>query len=133
MTPIVYFAAYRKGGDHPKRGETITYNTVISNKGNGLSSESGIFKSPIPGFYFFTFAGETAMEKKVNRIDVYYNSVRSIDIGETNDNATYGTLSASWQFKLVKHDTVKIKVRSGMLYANVFSPFFTEYLIEETT
>ena len=129
-TPSVYFATYKKGGGNPKKEEIITYTTVISNKGNGLSSESGIFKAPLPGFYFFTFSGETLKSAKHTMIKVYHNS-KTISFGDQTDEDHFGTLSASWQFKLAKHDTVKIKVSAGTFWAE--NLYFTGYLIEETT
>jgi len=130
-TPSVYFAAYKKNDGDPKTGETITYNKVISNKANGLNAGSGVFTAPVPGFYFFTFSGETVSAEKHTHINVYHNSVNSINFGENNDNASHGTVSASWQFKLAKDDTVKIKVsEGGKFYAR--NIYFTGYLIEKT-
>merc|ERR1712008_219163 len=111
-THSVYFAAYKHSDSNPEKGETITYDKVISNKGNGLNPGSGIFKAPVPGFYFFTFFGETLRtEKTVTSIYIHHNSPK-FSFGERNgDENSFGTVSGSWQFKLEKYDTVKITVK----------------------
>ena len=106
---------------------------MISNKGNGLDSESGIFKAPVPGFYFITFLGESlSAEKGTTSIYFYKDSnTSSFSFGERNENEkSFATLSGNIQFKLEKYDTVKIKVKAGKLHQGLV--YFSGYLIEET-
>ena len=83
--PSVYFSAwYSSNSVYPKKGETLIFNRMISNKGNGLNVESGVFKAPVAGFYFFTFTGETLRAESNVKVEVYQNSGRISSIGEDN-------------------------------------------------
>ena len=108
----VIFSAVRNEGNIAK-GTIITYNQLVTNVGNGMNINTGRFKAPLPGIYYFSFSGRTDTSSHYIYIDIWKNDVEQFDILDSNDSGNYNTfelLSYAWTMVLKENDEVHLRV-----------------------
>ena len=117
---MVVFSTYRKSTVWYKSGEYINgFDGFLSNYGNTFDLASGIFTTPKPGMYEFSFAFRHTNIHGPARMQVWKNDVNELEFfsySETNDD----TLSATWVMTLQKSDTVRLKADGGDENGNTF-------------
>lgn len=129
--PSIYFDAYRSRNFHSQK--TIKYGDfgrlsydgmTINSPHSGMDIDTGIFRAPIAGVYYFSFHGTKFEEKTVN-VCIHHNSnimARAHDCGDNEATVTVSSL-----LSLSEGDTVEVLI-SGHLNSsypdyNTFSHF----------
>ena len=119
--------------------DTIIYNNVISNKGNGLSPETGVFQAPISGTYSFSFTGAFISNKfkTSNALRVRKNGQRDhrhfYNISpNTTEYQSRSTTSVKWFMALKIYDEIQIEIADGTIQITCDAPAsFSGVLMEE--
>ena len=119
--------------------DTIIYNNVISNKGNGLDPEPGVFQAPISGTYSFSFTGAFISNKfkNSNALRVRKNGQRDnrrfFNISpDTTRYQSRSTTSIKWFMALKIHDEIQIEIADGTIQITCGAPAsFSGVLMEE--
>ena len=119
--------------------DTIIYNNVISNKGNGLSPESGVFQAPISGTYSFSFTGAFISNKfnTSNALRVRKNGQRDNRLfynisPDTTEYQSRYTTSVKWFMALKIYDEIQIEIAEGTIQITCDAPAsFSGMLMEE--
>ena len=124
--------------------DTIIYNNVISNKGNGLSPESGVFQAPMSGTYSFSFTGEFTSNKfnTSNALRVRKNGQRDNGvfhyispeflIPQDFSKESRSTASIKWFMALKIYDEIQIEIADGTMEITCGAPAsFSGVLMEE--
>ena len=125
----VFFAAYKTSPGNFD-GE-ITYDIADINEGAGFDKNSGTFRAPEGGTYFFTFSGSTGMEKDLTRVYVYKDGSLHHDIYEGNLVDTGNNFNSIWMMKLSQGEEVYLEVIRGKLFADSEDPvIFTGNLLK---
>ena len=125
----IVFAAYKtSGGDF---SGTITYDDVDINEGAGFNKQTGKFRAPEGGTYFFTFSGETGYPKSWTYVCVYKDGSLHHDIYDGNTADWGNNINGSWMFSLSKGEEIHLEVTFGKLRANSNHPvIFTGNLLK---
>ena len=94
-----------------------------------MDLQSGKFKAPISGFYFFSFSG-MAYDKDsylFTQVKIYKNGETYTFLEDYNGKKGDGvdgydyqsrTIASSWSSKLVKGDTINLQVSNGQSYVD---------------
>ena len=107
--------------------QTVVFDHVITNNGNGYSSHSGLFTAPRDGTYYFTnsfLSGSGSVHLQMMR------NAEVIGSGAGHpDNGSSGSMSATVNLK--KGDAVKIRHWKGISTQVVHAPFsmFTGFIL----
>ena len=110
------FSARRRLG-HANTNETITYNDVSINIGEGMNGSTGTFTVPVSGLYAFSFSALTAEADPSTDIEVYQNDEDQFRIVDHNKNEqkNMSNIGYSWYMRLEQNDKVYLKVISNVL------------------
>ncbi|XP_033114580.1 complement C1q tumor necrosis factor-related protein 4-like [Anneissia japonica] len=85
----------------------VTYQEALSNVGNCIDSNTGIFTAPYTGLYYFTF---TAVTRGVSTFEISRNSEAVLSM---TDGADFDSLSGSIILELTKGDKVYLEYAAG--------------------
>ncbi|CAC5395885.1 unnamed protein product [Mytilus coruscus] len=116
----VAFSAYRSSSQTLSyQGETVIFDGVWTNVGNGYEPSTGIFKAPHPGLYHLT---AVVCSNKGRNLDVYiyHNNLWKSRRYLSGDGYKFGTFDVV--FNLEKGDTVHIS--SGQTQTIYYSSQF---------
>ena len=108
---VVVFSAYRKSTYNYKGGEYINgFDGFLSDYGNTFDLASGIFTTPKPGMYEFSFSVRHVFAGHA-RMQVWKNDVNELEFYSSSPTAGSNddTLTATWVLTLQKSDTVRLK------------------------
>merc|ERR1712183_325971 len=86
--------------------QVLIYDTVVTNEGSGYSQQTGVFTSPIDGFYLFQIHAVSDGTDKFH-LQLVLNDRELIDVNKFSGEA-YGGHSNSIIVRLTKHDHVKV-------------------------
>ena len=119
--------------------DTIIYNNVLSNQGNGLDAEAGVFNAPKSGTYSFSFTGTFTSNKLItsNGLRVRKNGQRDnrVFYNISPDNRSpfsASTTSIKWFMALKLHDEIQIEITNGKIRTTCGVPAsFSGVLMEE--
>ena len=123
-TPVI-FAAVRKSAlgeyNHVKPGADITFTEMVTNIGNGMDPETGVFKAPVTGVYEFSISAESNIEDPTTSINVFKNDeyeFRITDLNQSNQK-NHVNIAYTWCLELVQDETVKLAMsNSNGLFVN---------------
>ena len=125
----IVFAA-RKTSGYVFDGE-ITYDIVDINEGAGFDQQTGKFRAPEGGTYFFTFSGETGSPKSETRVRVYKDGSLHHVIADENEAAFGNNINGSWMTSLSKGEEIYLSITRGKLWASSTNPvIFTGNLLK---
>eukprot|EP00105_Crassostrea_gigas_P039683 XP_019923831.1 PREDICTED: EMILIN-2 isoform X2 [Crassostrea gigas] len=105
-------------------GQTVKYNTVLTNDGNGYDDRTGVFTCPVAGTYMFVVdslsKATTLLHLNVNGITVGRLYVSYVHGGDT-----YVQMSRTVIVKLKSEDHVKVEnvVNNGYIRHFMYSGF----------
>ncbi len=113
----VYFAAAHR--EHPITPfETINYQEVIVNIGNGIDGETGVFTAPVDGSYQFSFYAVITADSNGGYVSmwVYKNGEHNLHFTQaTEASQAFNQLSPTWQMLLKKGDQIHLKLHKGVI------------------
>ena len=113
----IFFAAYKKPSTAGSVDGEITYDIADINEGAGFDQQSGKFRAPEGGTYFFTFSGVTGKPKSSTYVCVYKDGSVHHFISDPNASDNYNNINSSWMMVLSKGSEVYLSVLYGKLYA----------------
>ena len=126
----IFFAARKTSPGGSFDGE-ITYDIVDINEGAGFDQQTGKFRAPEGGTYFFTFSGLTSNSKSSTYVRVYKDGSLHHVIYDGNDADTGNNINGSWMFSLSKGEEIHLEVTRGKLWASSDLPvIFTGNLLK---
>ena len=108
---IVFSAYIRNTTKYYDSGDYINgFDEFLANYGSSLDLASGIFTTPQPGIYEFSFAMFHSWKSDA-RIQVWKNDVQELTFWSyaNSDSGNDDTLSATWLMTLQKSDRIKLK------------------------
>ena len=113
----VIFAAVRKSGDI-KKGQTITYDTMIANYGDTMDGENGLFTAKKSGLYMFTFSTVTSGTEGRVKINILVNGANKFVIDDAENGSGEGlkgqrNISYSWMLVMAQDDTISMNIYNG--------------------
>ena len=112
-------------------GAITSYDIVDINEGAGFDQQSGKFRAPEGGTYFFTFSGVTGSDEKSTGVRVYKDGSQHHFISDPNASDNYNNINSSWMSSLSKGEEVHLEVLLGKLFANSNTPvIFTGNLLK---
>ena len=106
---------------------------------SNLSNEIESLKSKLTG----NMLEDMEIRDQIHNLEMKKNGVRVLGDGTPKNGAHnkpviflhpkdfFGTLSGSWQYKLAKYDTIRLKVGAGKFVST--NLYFTGFLIEQTS
>ena len=88
-------------------GQTVIYDEVLTNEGNGYDDRTGVFKCPLAGTYIFVV---DALSPRATWLRLYLNKsiVVSLHIQTIHGSGTYLQISRTVILTLKKGDHVKV-------------------------
>ena len=119
------FTAMKTSGGWMQAGEVKGFDKSIVNIGHNFDLSTGIFKTPIDGYYSFSFTG-------------YIHSSSILNIRKNGQNTiakTYGSpdASISWSMRLSKNDEINLYVSvsggNGIYSSNTYNTVFSGLFI----
>ena len=106
--PIAFYAQM-ENDKYPSNYETIIFDHVQTNEGQGYDQNSGIFTAPNPGVYFFTWT----IYSEGNGVTKFYimsnSDLWDITYSDTKGTDNYDSDSGSMVVRLNTHDRVFIR------------------------
>jgi hypothetical protein len=105
----------------------IPFELTRTNVGNAMNASTGVFTTPRPGKYFFTFSGinygsYAAVELQLN----------GVQIGAGYSNEMHNTFSHHVTLQLSKGDQIRLVLIVGTVYDDIRSyTSFVGLLVEE--
>ena len=126
----IVFAARKTSGDNFD-GEITDYDIVDINEGAGFDQQSGKFRAPEGGTYFFTFSGMSWRSKSWTYVRVYKDGSLHHIIADGNAADWGHNINGSWMTSLSKGEEIHLEVTAGKLYASSNYPvIFTGNLLK---
>ena len=118
------FSVVRKGNasreNYVNPGDDITFDDTMTNIGNGMDPESGVFTAPISGIYSFSlsaiqqFTSSISWNNQVGIIQVLRDGELEFYIEELNQyditNYDWEGLNHSWMMSLVEKEKVHLRM-----------------------
>ena len=105
-------------------GQTVIYDEVLTNEGNGYDDRMGVFTCPVVGTYIFAV---DALSPNLVWLHLYLNKtmVASLHVHEHDNNDSYLQISRTVVLTLKRGDHVKVNDVSytGAVYHNGNSGF----------
>ena len=106
-------------------GQTVIYDEVLTNEGNGYDDRTGVFTCPVAGNYIFVV---DALSPRPVWLDLYLNKamVASLHISANHASGTYLQISRTVILTLKKGDHVKVvnnPTHTGTVYHGGYSGF----------
>ena len=88
-------------------GQTVIYDEVLTNEGNGYDDRTGVFTCPLAGTYIFVV---DSLSPRASWLHLYLNkiSVASLHIQSFHKSGTYHQISRTVILTLKKGDHVKV-------------------------
>ncbi|XP_052679525.1 complement C1q-like protein 3 [Crassostrea angulata] len=126
QTKGVSFSVYVKAKDlELGDGQTLIYNGVLTNDGNGYDDRTGVFTCPLAGTYIFVV---DSLSRKPAWFQLYHNktAVASLHISGYHPSNTYLQISRTVILRLRKGDHVKVvnvNTKSGTAHRDSYSGF----------
>jgi len=100
--------------------QVLIFDKVVSNEGQSYNSQTGIFTSPLDGFYEFQVHA-LSYDDHTFYLELQHNGSRVISVNKNGDEY-YGGVSNSVIVKLGKHDQVKVVCWTTTTYvANLYN------------
>jgi len=130
VEPNIVFSAIRSTSTHLSRREVLVYDKVVTNEGSCYSHRTGIFTSPLDGFYHFEIHAFSYKGSYV-RLELQHNSGRVISVIVDDRTDRHGA-SNSVTIKLSRRDQVKVVCySSAKIYSSVieFPNTFSGHLL----
>ena len=97
---------------HPD--DDITFDEAVTNIGNGMDADSGVFTAPVSGIYTFSFAAKvTTMPPALATIQVLKGGKVEFYFGEFNHRQPildFEGIIHSWMMSLVQNEEVHLKM-----------------------
>jgi len=127
------FFYVQKNTSFTKENSIVPFEIALDNVGNAMNLASGIFISPKPGTYYFSF---TAIRKNnpATRLTIFLR-VNGVAIAQASASDHHGSLLATMTctLKLKQGDTVDLFKTTGYLYEDSKGSHthFTGFLLEE--
>lgn len=106
--PIAFYAALTKHITL-SGSQTVTYDKVYTNYGNGYDHKSGNFKAPVNGLYFFS---ATQLSQKGSLHLALMKNNNRLGIGYSDERIDTGSMSGT--VELNKGDIVTIQHHPGI-------------------
>ena len=120
------FSAVRKGNaslsddeNSVNPGEDITFDDIVTNIGNGMDPESGVFTAPVSGIYSFSLSAiqEFTSSEQLGIVQVLRDGEVEFYIEELNQyditSFDWEGLNHSWMMSLVQNEKVQLKMEEG--------------------
>jgi len=128
----VIFSAYVSSSVSVSHGNVLVFDKLRTSLGGGYSTSTGIFTSPVAGYYMFEI-NNMGQQDKMASFFIYHNNNR-VGWAFADDSFDYNTGSASMVLLLQKGDTVKAIVADSPSYPEGRNPYgptnFSGYLID---
>ncbi|XP_055999606.1 complement C1q subcomponent subunit A-like [Ostrea edulis] len=121
----VSFSVYPKSKDLKLgKGQTVIYDGILTNDGNGYDDRTGIFTCPVAGTYMFVLDCLSPKPTTI-RIVMNNNAVGSVHIASANYGISWQQLSRTVILKARKGDHVKIVngENNGFMHRSHYSGF----------
>ena len=126
----ILFAARKTSGGHFD-GAITSYDIVDINEGAGFDQQTGKFRAPEGGTYFFTFSGRSGRPKSPTYVRVYKDGSQHHFIYDGNGAVFHNNINGSWMTSLSKGEEVHLSVTAGKLSASPNEPvIFTGNLLK---
>ena len=134
----VIFSVARKGHlNNPPLGQKITYTDVITNEGQGMDPNTGVFDVPVSGIYSFSFSALTENNGWNGNgigVKVFKNNGKQFTIHSNpqDPHQNYENLSFSWLMSLTKDDKIYLRMNGEGKTLHVKDQFpvvFNGYLL----
>merc|ERR1719239_645886 len=107
VEPDVFFTAiFTSGQKTLSANQVLIFDKIVTNVGNGYSSQTGVFTSPIDGYYFVELHIFEDGEHDFF-FDLQHNGSKVISVNK-NGNSGHGSASGSVTLKLRKNDQLKV-------------------------
>jgi len=122
VEPDVFFTAILSSlkGSERSVNQVLIFDKVVSNEGQSYNSQTGIFTSPLDGFYEFQVHA-LSYDDHTFYLELQHNGSRVISVNKNGDEY-YGGVSNSVIVKLGKHDQVKVVCWTTTTYvANLYN------------
>ena len=122
-TPVI-FSAVRKSAlgeyNHVQAGSDITFTEMVTNIGNGMDPETGVFQAPMTGVYEFSISAESNIDDSITSIHVFKNDEYEFRITDNQRNQrNHVNIAYKWCFELIQDETVKLAMsNSNGLFVN---------------
>ncbi|XP_045183918.2 complement C1q-like protein 4 isoform X1 [Mercenaria mercenaria] len=97
-------------------GDTLTFNNILNNAGNGYNSDTGIFTAPIAGTYIFAFHIEHWETKELTAQLMLDNTIQVSSVVYPGGKSTQSGNTAV--IGLQMGQTVWVKTSEGQLYGS---------------
>lgn len=106
-------------------GQTVIYDEILTNEGDGYDDRTGVFTCPVAGTYIFVV---DALSRKPVWLHLYLNKkkVASLTVHYRNNNDAYLQISRTVILTLKKGDRVKVvndPTYTGTVYHHGYSGF----------
>lgn len=112
---VIAFYAYMSGDFIPGIKHTIPFDTVITNKGNGYHSGTGVFIAPEPGYYVFTWTIRMTRGSQHSLELVVNSSVKGASFMRTNDPEDQ-TVTGTAVVYVNQNDDVYVRTHGSYVY-----------------
>ena len=112
-------------------GAITSYDIVDINEGAGFDQQTGKFRAPEGGTYFFTFSARTGEVKSYTSVRVNKDGSPHHYIYDGNAADTYNNINGSWMTSLSKGEEIYLSITRGKLWASSTNPvIFTGNLLK---
>jgi len=110
-------------------GSTITYNTIISNRGSTINTGNGIFTAPISGFYNVSFDGITdSAVSPPHEVLLFKNTSTYTNVRAYGGYNGYQSIGFKTIINLNTNETLNLYINAGAIHNNAASVFSVNFL-----
>ena len=99
------------------RGQTVVYDGILTNEGNGYDDRTGVFTCPVEGTFMFVV---DSLSKSQSFLDLKFNNakVASLHVNVENKRWPYLQMSRTVILKLKVGDHVKVVSGGNSVFIN---------------
>lgn len=134
------FSVYRNAGANTGSGAfaIIAFDTELFDTNNNFNTGTGIYTTPVNGFYHFDFACLAAMSGATQSVvtAIFVNgNIKAVGSRSLSPSASSLGSSGSKLIQLTAGDTVEVRVFgsvAGAIAVTEYDTYFTGYLISKT-